>query len=932
MIYLYFILNFLDMNIEEYEVIIVGAGLSGIVIAEQFSSKLNKKVLIIDKRDHIGGNCYDYVDHETGILINKYGAHLFHTNNEEVFKYINKFSEWIRWEHTVVGLINNQYIPIPVNITTINKLLNLNIKNEEEMSNWLKENQVKFEKINNGEEMAKSRVGEEIYEKIFKHYTYKQWNKYPEDLLPETLARIPIRKSFDNRYFTDKYQVLPKNGYTKFFESILNNNKNNIDVKLNTDFLQIKDLIDPSKIIIYTGPIDTYFQNKGLPRLEYRSINFEIERKMNTNFYQPNSVVNYPEKEIQYTRCVEYKHFLNQKSNHTVYVKETSTDKGEPYYPVLNEKNIKLYKKYQELTKDESNIHFIGRLASYKYFNMDQAIENSLNYFKSHFQIKITKSNNFLNKNESFIVYKKNGFLNFIDNGGNQTRNESVIWNIIEADKIYNWCDFSKIKINTHDFLCPENECSFIGNYKNNNSGINNIIPDFVFHKWTEVGVDNYKTFTEKIDKAGRNKSTSDKLGWIGNLNTYITRKKLYQIGQDNESIMEIISMEWIENNNKGKLLKATTYMSMIELVSKYKYLIDIRGFGNYSARLKILLWSHRPILIVEREGKEFFEFNLIPWTHFIPVKADLSDIIEKLNWCIKNENYANKIAENAYQFSIKNLTQTACFSRWNDVINNFIDKDNLKNNKDNNKIKIRKIVNTCDNKIYNQNNSKYMNLKIFYFYIRGHIRNSFKTDRLKNFIFILKKNFPNIKFILQTWKTQECKKNESWRNIEENNNIITQQKLEDYFEDKNITKNTIIIDENTIELIGYTDGKICSSDAPKKGWKNMWYGIYKGLENKNFYNKMLVSFRFDYFDIEQSDEISELEIFEFINNNLYTKNIKFLQNNVVGVDNLYIGPSNKILSLIKKFHFELDEILNSNEDVIHQEFLVDIVAKKLDE
>ena len=173
---------------------------------------------------------------------------------------------------------------------------------------------------------------------------------------------------------------------------------------------------------------------------------------------------------------------------------------------------------------------------------------------------------------------------------------------------------------------------------------------------------------------------------------------------------------------------------------------------------------------------------------------------------------------------------------------------------------------------------------------------------------------------------------NESWRNIEENNNTITQQKLEDYFEDKNITKNTIIIDENTIELIGYTDGKICSSDAPKKGWKNMWYGIYKGLENKNFYNKMLVSFRFDYFDIEQSDEISELEIFEFINNNLYTKNIKFLQNNIVGVDNLYIGPSNKIQYLIKKFHFELDEILNSNEDVIHQEFLVDIVAKKLDE
>ena len=920
------------MNIKEYEVIIVGAGLSGVVMAEQFSSKLNKKVLIIDKRDHIGGNCYDFIDPETGILMNKYGAHLFHTNNEEVFEYINRFSEWIRWEHTVVGLIDNQYIPIQVNITTINKLLNLNIKNEEEMGIWLKENQVKFEKIINGEEMAKSRVGEEIYEKIFKHYTYKQWNKYPEDLLPETLARIPIRKSFDNRYFTDKYQVLPKNGYTKFFESILNNNKNNIDVKLNTDFLQIKDLIDSSKIIIYTGPIDTYFQNKELPKLEYRSINFEIERKMNTNYYQPNSVVNYPEKEIPYTRCVEYKHFLNQKSNHTVYVKETTTDKGEPYYPVLNEKNITLYKKYQELTKDESNIHFIGRLASYKYFNMDQAIENSLNYFKNHFNLNLIKGEKYSDKNESFIVYKRNGLLYFIDNGGNQTRNESVIWSIIEADKIYNWSDFSKIKINTHDFLCPENEYSFIGNCKNNNF---NIIPDFVFKGWPEVGVDNYKTFTEKIDKAGRNKPTSNKLGWIGNLKTYITRKKLYQIGQDNESIMEIISMEWIENSNKGKLLKATTYLSMIELVSKYKYLIDIRGFGEYSARLKILLWSHRPILIVERNGKEFFEFNLIPWTHFIPVKADLSDIIEKINWCIQNEDYANKIAENAYQFSIKNLTQTACFSRWNHIIDDVIYKDSLKNHKINYNLKIKKFNNQTDYKISNKlgnQNYQYLNLKIFYFYIRGHIRNSFKTNRLKNFIYMLKKKFPNIKFILQTWKTQECKKNESWREIEENNNIVTQQKLEDYFQDKNITKNTIIIDENTIELVGSEEGLICSSLAPKRGWKNMWYGKYKGIENKNLYNKMLISFRFDYFDIEQSNIVTETEIFEFINNNLDTKNIKFLQNDEAGLDNLYIGPSNKIQSLIKKFHFELDEILNSNEDVIHQEFLVNIVSQEFND
>ena len=374
----------MNIKIHDYDIIIVGCGLSGIVMAEQFSSKFNKykKILIIDKRNHIGGNCYDYIDN-TGILMNKYGAHLFHTNDEKVFNYINKFCKWIKWEHKVLGLIDNKYIPIPANITTVNEICNLNLKNEDEMNSWLSKNQVKYKEIKNGEEMAKSRVGEILYKKIFKYYTYKQWNKYPEELAPEVLARIPVRNSFDDRYFSDKYQVLPEKGYTYFFKSILDKHPN-ITVKLNTDFFDIKNQITKEQIVIYTGPIDAYFADKGLPKLEYRSIDFHIERKMNTKFYQPYSVVNYPSADTPYTRCVEYKHFLNQKSDHTIYVKETTTHKGEPYYPVLNDKNKILYKKYQYMANNEGkNIHFIGRLASYKYFNMDQAIKNALDYFKS---------------------------------------------------------------------------------------------------------------------------------------------------------------------------------------------------------------------------------------------------------------------------------------------------------------------------------------------------------------------------------------------------------------------------------------------------------------------------------------------------------------------------------------------------------------------
>jgi UDP-galactopyranose mutase len=363
---------------DNFDIFIIGCGLSGAVIAEQFKNILNKKVLIIEKRDHIGGNCYDYID-ENGILINKYGAHLFHTNDVSVWNYINKFDEWIRWDHKVLGNVDNKLVPIPVNINTVNTLCNQNILNENDMNSWLQQNQIHYDIIDNSEKMGKSRVGEILYNKIFKDYTFKQWNKYPHELSEEILARIPIRNNFDDRYFSDKYQALPKYGYTKFFEKLLSD----IPVLLNTDFFKIRDQIPNNKIIIYTGPIDSYFTN--YEKLEYRSINFVIERYKNMNYYQPVSVINYPQLNTDFTRIVEYKHFLNQLSPHTTIVKEYSTDYGEPYYPVLNKRNLDLYQKYKELADSESGIHFLGRLANYKYFNMDQAIKNSLDYFNLHF-------------------------------------------------------------------------------------------------------------------------------------------------------------------------------------------------------------------------------------------------------------------------------------------------------------------------------------------------------------------------------------------------------------------------------------------------------------------------------------------------------------------------------------------------------------------
>lgn len=364
--------------------LIVGCGLSGVTIAERIATVLNVKSVIIEKRNHIGGNCYDYNDTETGILVCKYGAHIYRSNNKSVWEYVNKYSEWIRWEHKVLSSVDGKFVSVPVNITTVNELCNENIQTCDEMNEWLNNVQVKYDNITNSEEMCKSRVGELLYNKMFKNYTYKQWNKYPEELNASVLQNIPVRNNFDCRYFDHKYQALPKHGYTKFIENMLNNE--NITVKLNTsylDFMKTHDTTD-FKGIIFTGPIDDYFSHNNIDKLEYRSLIFDTKIYKNMNYYQPNSVVNYPENNVPFTRIVEYKHFLNQSSNDTIVVSETSTDTGEPFYPVPNAHNLKLYEQYKELAKKEEiakNVYFVGRLANYKYFNMDEAIANALSFF-----------------------------------------------------------------------------------------------------------------------------------------------------------------------------------------------------------------------------------------------------------------------------------------------------------------------------------------------------------------------------------------------------------------------------------------------------------------------------------------------------------------------------------------------------------------------
>jgi UDP-galactopyranose mutase len=386
---------------KKYDNCIVGAGLSGSVIAENYATKLGQTSLIIEKRTHIGGNCYDYIDEETGIRVSRFGAHLFHTRHERVWNYVQQFAEWVPYEHKVLGVVNGKYVPIPVTIDTVNILFDENITTTEEMDEWLKNEQIttfpnkneneqqqqqqQNQEATNSEEVALMRVGPRLYDLIFKPYTFKQWAKYPAELGPEVLARIPVRNNHDGRYFSDPHQALPKNGYTAIFEKMLSSPK--ITVVTDTDYFEVKDKIK-CKRLYYTGPVDTYFADLGWPKLEYRSLSFERVVKDNTpGFFQPASVVNHPQatdvngNEVDFTRIVEYKHLLNQTSDKTIYFIERSKDGGEPYYPVPNDENKNLYKRYQEMAEKEEGVTFVGRLANYKYFNMDDAILNALELF-----------------------------------------------------------------------------------------------------------------------------------------------------------------------------------------------------------------------------------------------------------------------------------------------------------------------------------------------------------------------------------------------------------------------------------------------------------------------------------------------------------------------------------------------------------------------
>ncbi|MBO9660153.1 MAG: UDP-galactopyranose mutase [Chitinophagaceae bacterium] len=357
-----------------FDYLIVGAGFAGAVLAERLASLAGKKVLIIDKRNHIGGNTFDYFN-EAGILIHKYGPHIFHTNSEDVYNYLSNFTAWRPYQHRVLASVDGRLVPIPINLNTINELYGLNL-NSDEVESFFASKAIKKDQILTSEDVVLNKVGKDLYEKFFKNYTKKQWDLDPSELDASVTARIPTRKNRDDRYFTDTYQSMPLHGYTRMFEKMLDHP--NIKVMVNTDYKEVVDMI-PFREMIYTGPID-YFFDYCYGELPYRSIEFQFDT-MSMETFQPTGTVNYPNDQ-PYTRVTEFKYLTGQQHKHTTVVYEYPKAGGDPYYPVPRPENAILYNRYKDLADKLPKVHFTGRLATYKYYNMDQVVAQSLKLFK----------------------------------------------------------------------------------------------------------------------------------------------------------------------------------------------------------------------------------------------------------------------------------------------------------------------------------------------------------------------------------------------------------------------------------------------------------------------------------------------------------------------------------------------------------------------
>jgi len=365
---------------ERYDTLVVGAGYAGSIMAERLASCCGQSVLVIDRRDHIAGNAYDYVD-DHGVTVHAYGPHIFHTNAERVVEYLSRFTDWRPYEHRVLANVDGQLLPIPINRTTVNQLYGLDLETDDDVDAFYNERAEPIDLVKTSEDAVVARVGRDLYERFFRGYTRKQWERDPSELHASVCARIPLRTNTDDRYFTDWHQAMPADGYTAMFRRILDHP--NIEVSLGVDFFEVRDEIDYGHLV-YTGPVDRYFDYR-FGALPYRSLEWDLvnEPTPDGGLSQPTGSINFPSEHVPHTRKTEFRHLTGQSphGSSTIAV-EYPRSEGDPYYPIPRDDTRALYKQYEQLAAELPNVTFVGRLARYQYLNMDQVVAQALAAFE----------------------------------------------------------------------------------------------------------------------------------------------------------------------------------------------------------------------------------------------------------------------------------------------------------------------------------------------------------------------------------------------------------------------------------------------------------------------------------------------------------------------------------------------------------------------
>ncbi len=354
--------------------VIVGAGFAGSVLAERLASQLGKRVLLLDKRSHVGGNAYDHLD-AAGVLVHKYGPHIFHTNSARIFAYLGSFTAWRPYEHRVKAAVDGKLLPFPINLDTVNELYGTSYDAEALARHFARVAEPR-EHVRTSEDAVVSKVGRDLYEKFFRHYTRKQWGLDPSELDAAVAARVPARTSHDDRYFTDEFQAMPLHGYSRMFDRMLDHP--NIEIVLTTDYRDVSREL-AGVPLVYTGPVDEFFDFR-LGKLPYRSLDF-VFQTFDRPVFQPAAVINYPN-DHAYTRVTEFKYLTGQVHEKTSVVYEIPSDDGDPYYPIPRPQNAELYRQYKTLADGTPNVHFVGRLATYRYYNMDQVVGQALSTYE----------------------------------------------------------------------------------------------------------------------------------------------------------------------------------------------------------------------------------------------------------------------------------------------------------------------------------------------------------------------------------------------------------------------------------------------------------------------------------------------------------------------------------------------------------------------